>query len=82
MSSGEDVSWSHSTMRMPSVSRGMSEGTTTFGIPEELREAARMDGASEWKMYRHVIFPQLSPVALSALIIVGHMSLKVFDLIK
>ncbi len=40
-----------------------------------------MDGASEWKLYRHVIFPQLSPVALSALIIVGHMSLKVFDLI-
>ena len=51
------------------------------GIPEELREAGRMDGASEWKLYRHVIFPQLSPVLLSALIIIGHMSLKVFDLI-
>lgn len=51
------------------------------GIPDELREAARMDGASEWKLYRHVIFPQLSPIALSALIIVSHMSLKVFDLI-
>ncbi|GAA1226297.1 sugar ABC transporter permease [Rhodoglobus aureus] len=51
------------------------------GIPMELREAARMDGATEWKLYRYVIFPQLSPVALSALIIVGHMSLKVFDLI-
>ncbi|WGD37248.1 sugar ABC transporter permease [Lysinibacter sp. HNR] len=51
------------------------------GIPDELREAARMDGASEWKLYRHVVFPQLSPIALSALIIVSHMSLKVFDLI-
>ena len=51
------------------------------GIPEELREAARIDGASEWKMYRLVLFPQLSPVALSAVIIIGHMSLKVFDLI-
>ncbi|TFD46336.1 sugar ABC transporter permease [Cryobacterium frigoriphilum] len=51
------------------------------GIPEELREAARMDGASELKLYRYVIFPQLSPIALSALIIVSHMSLKVFDLI-
>jgi len=51
------------------------------GIPEELREAARMDGATEWQLYRHVIFPQLSPVALSALVIVAHMSLKVFDLI-
>jgi len=51
------------------------------GVPDELREAARMDGASEWRMYRHVVFPQLSPVALSAIIIIGHMSLKVFDLI-
>ncbi|WP_121254743.1 carbohydrate ABC transporter permease [Nocardioides ferulae] len=51
------------------------------GIPLELREAGRVDGASEWQLYRHVIFPQLSPVALSAIVIVGHMSLKVFDLI-
>jgi glucose/mannose transport system permease protein len=51
------------------------------GIPEELREAGRIDGASEWQLYRHVLFPQLSPVALSAIIIIGHMSLKVFDLI-
>lgn len=51
------------------------------GIPEELREAARVDGATEMQLYRHVIFPQLSPVALSALVIIGHMSLKSFDLI-
>jgi len=51
------------------------------GIPDELREAGRVDGASEWQLYRHVLFPQLSPVALSAVIIIGHMSLKVFDLI-
>ncbi|WP_049564565.1 carbohydrate ABC transporter permease [Streptomyces sp. SBT349] len=51
------------------------------GIPPELREAARVDGTSTWQLYRHVLFPQLSPVALSALIIIGHMSLKSFDLI-
>lgn len=51
------------------------------GIDAEQREAARMDGASEYKIYRHIIFPQLSPIALSALIIVGHMSMKMFDLI-
>jgi glucose/mannose transport system permease protein len=51
------------------------------GIPPELREAARVDGASEFKLYRYVLFPQLSPIALSALIILGHMSLKLFDLI-
>lgn len=51
------------------------------GIPDELREAARMDGATEWQLYRHVLFPQLAPIALSALVIIGHMSLKSFDLI-
>jgi glucose/mannose transport system permease protein len=51
------------------------------GIPQELREAAAMDGASTYRLYRNVIFPQLTPVALSALIIVGHMSMKMFDLI-
>lgn len=51
------------------------------GIPADQREAARMDGASEFQVYRHVIFPQLSPIALSALIIIGHMSMKMFDLI-
>ncbi|NED94496.1 sugar ABC transporter permease [Phytoactinopolyspora alkaliphila] len=51
------------------------------GIPHELREAGRVDGASEAQLYRHVIFPQLSPVALTALIIIGHMSMKMFDLI-
>ncbi len=51
------------------------------GITEDQREAARMDGASEWRIYRHVLFPQLSPIALSALIIMGHMSMKMFDLI-
>jgi glucose/mannose transport system permease protein len=50
-------------------------------IPEELKEAARIDGASEVQIYRHIMLPLLSPVTLSALIILGHMSLKVFDLI-
>ncbi len=50
-------------------------------IPNELREAARIDGASEIQIYRRIIMPLLTPVSLSALIILGHMSLKVFDLI-
>ncbi|HBY08241.1 MAG TPA: sugar ABC transporter permease [Chloroflexi bacterium] len=50
-------------------------------IPEELREAARVDGASEFSIYLKIIFPLLSPITLSAMIILGHISLKVFDLI-
>jgi len=50
-------------------------------IPDELREAARVDGASEFQIVRHVLFPLLQPVTLSAVIVLGHMSLKIYDLI-
>ena len=50
-------------------------------ISEEIREAARVDGATELEIYRYVILPMLRPVTLSAVIILGHMSLKIFDLI-
>jgi glucose/mannose transport system permease protein len=51
-------------------------------IPEELREAARVDGANEWQVFRRIILPLLQPVTLSAVIILGHISLKIFDLIS
>lgn len=52
------------------------------GIAEDLREAARVDGAGEWQVFRHIILPLLQPVTLSAVIILGHISLKIFDLIS
>lgn len=83
--------WSHPTwgmaaMAIPAVWQLSGYVMALFlagfrGISIDQREAARIDGASEFQLYRHVLFPQLSPVALSAIIIVGHMSLKVFDLI-
>src|SRR5215210_4306554 len=51
------------------------------GIPEEIKEAARVDGASEWQLFRRVTFPLLRPITLSAVIILGHISLKIFDLV-
>ena len=51
------------------------------GIPEELREAALVDGASEIQVYRHIIVPLLNPITLGAMIILGHSSLKIFDLV-
>jgi glucose/mannose transport system permease protein len=50
-------------------------------IPEELKEAARMDGAGEVQILRHISLPLLRPVTLSAIIILGHQSLKIFDLV-
>ncbi|WP_164667842.1 carbohydrate ABC transporter permease [Virgibacillus doumboii] len=51
------------------------------GIPDELREAARMDGASEFQIYRKVVIPMLMPITVSVIIIMAHISLKIFDLI-
>jgi glucose/mannose transport system permease protein len=51
------------------------------GIPEELREAARVDGASELQILWHVIVPLLRPITLGAVIVIGHIALKIYDLV-
>ncbi len=50
-------------------------------IPVELIEQARIDGASEFFILRKVSLPMLKPITLSALIVLGHFSLKIFDLV-
>ena len=50
-------------------------------VPNELREAARIDGATEFQVYTKVVLPLLRPVTVSTAIILGHVSLKIFDLI-
>lgn len=50
-------------------------------ISNEVREAAALDGASTFQLYRHIIIPLLTPITVSILIILGHVSLKIFDLV-
>jgi len=50
-------------------------------IGEELREAAIVDGATEWDVFRLIKLPLLRPVTLSAVIVLAHASLKIFDLV-
>jgi len=51
------------------------------GIAHEQREAARIDGASEAQIFRYVLLPQLWPITVGAVVVLGHISLKIFDLI-
>jgi len=51
------------------------------GIPLELREAAAIDGANQWKIFYYITLPFLRPITFGAIIILGHISLKIFDLI-
>ncbi|WP_113699531.1 carbohydrate ABC transporter permease [Nonomuraea lactucae] len=81
-----DPDWGMAAMALPAIWQMSGYVMALFlagfrGVPEELREAARVDGCNEWGVYRHVVLPLLRPVTLSALIILGHISLKVFDLI-
>ena len=51
------------------------------GISRNLREAAMLDGAGSAAYYRYVALPMLKPITISAVIILSHISLKMFDLI-
>jgi glucose/mannose transport system permease protein len=51
------------------------------GVSDELREAARMDGATEPRIYRHIILPLMRPITASAIVLLGYTSLKMFDLV-
>lgn len=51
------------------------------GISEELREAALLDGATTAGYYRYIALPMVKPITISAVIILSHISLKMFDLI-
>ncbi len=48
-------------------------------LPHELTEAARVDGATEWQVYRHVIVPLLRPTLVVALMLRTILAFKVFD---
>ena len=50
-------------------------------LPPEVKEAALIDGASEWQVNRKIIIPMLRPVIRVCAIISITGSLKVFDLI-
>ena len=51
------------------------------GIPAELREAAAIDGASAFGLYRYVIVPLLAPVTYTVIVIVGGIALRAFDIV-
>lgn len=51
------------------------------GVDNEVLNAARLDGARTWQVYRRVVFPQLGPSFISAFVILAHMAIKSYDLV-
>ena len=51
------------------------------GIPQELYEAASIDGATTWQKFRQITLPLVKPALLLALVFRTIDALKVFDLV-
>ena len=50
-------------------------------IPDEIIEAARIDGASEWQVFRRIIVPSILPTIVVVATYMVINSLKVFDIV-
>jgi multiple sugar transport system permease protein len=50
-------------------------------VPEELRDAARVDGANSWDVFRHVTLPLISPAIFFTAVMGVIGSLQAFDLV-
>lgn len=74
---------------MPSIAlmevwRGLGFYTLLFvaqlqGIPQELYEAAVLDGATSWKSVFHITLPLMKPIILFALVMATIWNIQVFD---
>jgi glucose/mannose transport system permease protein len=50
-------------------------------LPASIKESAMLDGANEFIYYFKIASPNLKPITLSAVVVMAHISLKMFDLI-
>src|SRR3954447_10974396 len=50
-------------------------------VDPSLRDAAKVDGASEWQTFRSVVFPVLRPINVIVLVVTVIESLRAFDIV-
>lgn len=56
-------------------------GAGLAAVPRELLEAARVDGANEWQVFRRITVPLLAPVLAVVLVTLVINVMKIFDLV-
>ncbi|MEW2139029.1 sugar ABC transporter permease [Streptomyces sp. NPDC005409] len=56
-------------------------GAGLAAVPRELLEAARVDGANEWQVFRRITIPLLAPVLAVVLVTLVINVMKIFDLV-
>ena len=80
----EDTAWAMPAMVLMTVWKGVGYSMMIFlaglqNIPEELYEAAMVDGASAWKRFWRITLPVLSPTTFFVLVITLIQSFQVFE---
>ena len=78
-----DPDWAMPALILLAIWRGFGYATVIFlaglqNVPEELYEAARIDGAGAWRQFLHVTVPQLGPTFVFVGIITAIGFLQVF----
>ena len=78
-----DPRWAMPALILLAVWRGFGYAMVIFlaglqNIPDELYEAARVDGAGTWRQFRHITVPQLGPTFVFVGIITAIGFLQVF----
>ncbi|MCX4693057.1 carbohydrate ABC transporter permease [Streptomyces sp. NBC_01408] len=56
-------------------------GAGLAAVPRELLEAARVDGANEWQVFRRITVPLLAPLLVVVLVTLVINVMKIFDLV-
>jgi multiple sugar transport system permease protein len=69
------VSWRHAGYIMVLYLAGLKS------VDPSLREAAAIDGASEWKAFLHVVLPALRPINIVVLVVTAIEALRAFDIV-
>jgi len=77
------TAWALPAVTIFSVWHDLGFGIVLFlagltGVPRELQEAARVDGAGDWGVFRHVTWPLLTPVTFLFLVLATVGSLRTF----
>jgi len=52
------------------------------GIPQSVKDAARIDGANSWQMFTRIILPLLAPTILLAAVLTMISAFQVFDVVQ
>jgi multiple sugar transport system permease protein len=80
-----DVNWALPTLIMLDVWRGLGfffivDLVALRNVPKDFYEAAAIDGAGKWALFRYITLPSISPTTLFLFVIGAIGSLQAFDL--